>query len=81
MPVGLGRTCVRVVVCPLDLVVTNTVVMDSGTVVIVLPTVLVVVKVIGAVKENWILVELVAPVGPLEIETPGLGLLLDVEVG
>lgn len=41
-----------VVVCPLALVVVNTVVKDSGTVVKVLPTESVVVKVTGAVSEN-----------------------------
>lgn len=41
-----------VVASPLDLVVANTLVKDSGTVVIGLPVESVVVKVIGAVREN-----------------------------
>ena len=52
---------------PLALVVTNTVVKKSGTVVIVLPAGLVVVNVIGAVRENGLLDEEVAEaVTPLE---------------
>lgn len=52
---------------PLALVVTNTVVKKSGTVVKVLPAGLVVVKVIGPVRENGLLDKGVAgAVTPLE---------------
>lgn len=66
MPVGLMTIWLMVVGCPLALVVTITVVKDSGTVVIVLPAELVVVKVTGCVRENGLLDEEVAkPVTPL----------------
>ena len=63
-----------VVGCPLVLVVTNTVVKDSGTVVKVLPAELVVVKVTGAVSESGFpdeeVAELVTPLERSETSTP-----------
>lgn len=60
-----------VVGCPLVLVVTNTVVKDSGTVVKVLPAELVVVKVTGAVSESGFPdEEVVTPLERSETSTP-----------
>ena len=75
-------TCVIVVDCPLVLVV-NTVVKDLGTVVIVFPAELVVVKVIGPVREDGLseeeVAERVIPVERAVMESLVLGLALDRE--
>ena len=69
--------------CPFTPVVTNTVVKDSGTLVILTPKELVVVKVMGAVRENrWLegeVAERVTLVECFETETPGPA--LDGEAG
>jgi hypothetical protein len=89
MPVGLATTSVMVVDCPSAPVVTNTVVTDSGTVVIVFPAVSVVVKVIGSVKENGLqeeveeenVAEAVTPLERFGTGNPGSGPVLDGEEG
>lgn len=76
MPVGLTTIWVMVVGCPLALVVTKTVVKDSGTVVKVLPKGLVVVRVTGAVSESGLpdeeVAESVTPLERSETRTPEL---------